>query len=188
MCQFNTAVMAPDGNESLVRRLAESSRLKWVQLDNPHVMGQLEPGEAYFFTTHGMCDCGSDIGGARQPRVPFGRVPNYEQDVKKLRKRGWSDARIERRMRQQRDDQERKQADWKARQQTAGEELDRWVLFLKSVVQQGAADWIGVMHHMYRGRIDAETIPFERRWVKIDMLDPKMLHELEADVLFTLTK
>ena len=47
--------MAPNGDESEVRRLAKASLLKWELLDNPGVMKQLRDGERYFLTTRGMC-------------------------------------------------------------------------------------------------------------------------------------
>ena len=62
MCYYITATMAPNGDESAVRRLAKASLLKWEPLDNPGVVKQLHPGERYFLTTRGMCDCGTEIG------------------------------------------------------------------------------------------------------------------------------
>ncbi|MCU0706943.1 MAG: hypothetical protein MUF23_01490 [Pirellula sp.] len=52
--------MAPNGDESAVRRLAKTSLLNWEPLDNPGVIKQLRRGERYFLTTRGMCDCGTE--------------------------------------------------------------------------------------------------------------------------------
>ena len=95
MCYYITATMAPNGDESAVRRLAKASLLKWESLDKPGVVKQLQPGERYFLTTRGMCDCGTEIGVSLRSdgRLPD-RDPDLSREIKKLKKKGWTENNI----------------------------------------------------------------------------------------------
>lgn len=185
MCQFNTATMAPGGNGELVRHLARQSRLKWEPLGNAFIVKQLERGETYFFTTWGMCDCGSEVGRASREAAPDDELGDRSRDIKKFRKLGWSETKIERWIDQQKQDRVRKKVEWEARHATTGEEIDRWIAFTKRVIEQDAARWIGVMHHFYHHGIDSAKVDITRRWIKIDYLTPACLQQLEANVLLT---
>ena len=66
MCHYVTATMSADGDEVAVRRIAKGFVLRWDPLENPSVATVLAAGERYFFTTRGMCDCGTDLGSARR--------------------------------------------------------------------------------------------------------------------------
>lgn len=89
--------MAPNGDESAVRRLAKASLLKWEPLDNPGVIKQLRHGERYFLTTRGMCDCGTEIGvSVRTAGTLPPRDADISREVKKLKKKGWTDAKVDR--------------------------------------------------------------------------------------------
>ncbi len=188
MCQFNTATMSPDGDQDLVRRLAKQARLKWEPLGNRFVTRQLEPGETYFFTTWGMCDCGSEVGSASRALVPDGELGDLSRDIKKFRKQGWSETKIKRWLAQQKQDRERKQVEWETRHPITGDELERWVEFIRQVIEQDAARWIGVMHHDYDGGIESEKINVTRRWSKLDQLSPELLQKLDRDMLLTIAE
>ncbi|PQO27150.1 hypothetical protein [Blastopirellula marina] len=188
MCQFNTATMSPGGNEELVRGLAKQARLKWEPLGNVFIAKQLEPGETYFFTTWGMCDCGSEVGSAQHETAPNGELGDLSRELKKLRQRGWSETKIERWLAQQKQDRVRKKAEWEARHQTTREELERWIEFVRCVLEQDAARWIGVMHHFYNHRIESAKITLTRQWIRLDQVSPEELQGLKPDVLLTIAK
>ncbi len=97
MCHYITATMAPNGDESAVRRLAKASLLKWEPLDNPGVIKKLRRGERYFLTTRGMCDCDTEIGvSVRTAGTLPPRDADLSREVKKLKKKGWTDAKVDR--------------------------------------------------------------------------------------------
>lgn len=188
MCQFNTATMSPGGNEDQVRNLAKQARLKWEPISNAFIVKQLEPRETYFFTTWGMCDCGSEVGSAQRESAPDDKLGDLSRDIKKFRQRGWSETKIERWLAQQKQDRVRKKAEWETRHQTTGEELERWIEFVRCVIKQDAARWIGVMHHFYNQGIESAKITFTRQWVPLDQVSPERLQRLNPDVLLTIAK
>lgn len=157
-------------------------------MGNAFVVRQLEPGEKYFFTTWGMCDCGSEVGSSQRETPPTDELGDLSRDLKKFRQSGWSETKIERWLAQKRQDRVRKKAEWKTRHQTIGEELDRWIEFMRSVIEQDAARWIGVMHHFYNHEIESAKITFTRQWVSLDLISPKRLQTLKPDVLLTIAK
>src|SRR5262249_55763506 len=109
MCHYVTATMSAGGDEATVRRIAKGFLLRWEQIENSSVRRVLVPGEKYFFTTRGMCDCGTDLGSALRTVVGL-RPPDHEREAKKLRKKGWGAAKIERHLKDRQSDYDRRAA------------------------------------------------------------------------------
>lgn len=160
MCHYITATMAPQGDESAVRRLATASLLRWEPLDNPRVIQQLPEGEKYFLTTRGMCDCGTAIGASRRidGTLPP-RDPDLSRQIKKLEKKGWSEAKIDRWLQQTEESAHSKRQEAAARLSGPQPELERWIRFVSAVLTGNHADWIGILVHWYGGNVTTEAVP-----------------------------
>ncbi len=94
MCTYITAVIAADADEAAIRQCADQWGHGWKAIDNRHVLGQLRPGERYYLTTRGHCDCGTALGSMgpeweHRSKDPANKVPA-------LRRKGWSEAKITR--------------------------------------------------------------------------------------------
>jgi len=183
MCHYVTATMSAGGEANAVRKIADTFALRWEQIHNPSVAKALLPGETYFYTTRGMCDCGTDLGSARRIATP--RPPDHEREAKKLRKKGWGAAKIERRHKDRQADFERRQAEAEARKDQPPHHAQIWCDFIHAVLDAGAARSIGILLHFYRGGIDSERIPIAgRRSLKAGELTAQVLLQLEEDVLY----
>ena len=103
MCHFITAVMSPSKNADAVRTLAKTHQLRWEPIKNPFVQKLLKPGEGQYYTTWGMCDCGSELGSLAggDSLTPVQQQTAKERTIRKLHKKGWSQAKIDRRMAQE---------------------------------------------------------------------------------------
>lgn len=163
MCHFITATMSPSADEAALRRHAEGALLKWEPLQNPSVEKLLLPGERYFLTTRGMCDCGTSLGltSQRGELSPLDEA-DYTRDIKKYRKRGWSQAKIDRWLSQLQSDRERKIRAATHRPDEVHSEIDRWVDFISAALQGQATEWISILLHFYHGPL-SERISLKHR-------------------------
>ena len=183
MCHYITATMSADGDENIVRRLAKNHLLKWEPLENPSLKKLLLPGEGYFFTTRRMCDCGTTIGSAANDHSLPIRT-DFSREIKKHRKKGWSEAKIDRWLQQRKSDQQRKQAEAEARQLEPGPEVRLWIEFVNLVVRESHASHIGLLLHWYSGGLSTENLRTDtRKWVGLKDLDQDYLLGAEEDVL-----
>jgi hypothetical protein len=185
MCYFITATMSADGDENAVRRLAQQHLLRWERITNPTVISLLRPGETYFFTTRGMCDCDTAIGSAHRDLI---REPNWAREIKKLRKKGWTQQKIERWEADRRKDIERNRSMAEARQGAGSVGVQSWIDFIRSVIESSSASGIGIVLHFYAGSLNREACIRERRSVSIDELTTEFLLNVEEDILYTFSQ
>jgi hypothetical protein len=188
MCHYITATMAPDGDESMVRRLANKAHLKWEPLENPSVIQHLRSGERYFLTTPGMCDCGTALGA--RIRVQ-GTLPPRDSDlsgtIKNLKKKGWSASKIDRWVEQLKAYVNRKHEETAARL-NCKHEIERWIEFVSAVLEGKHAQWIGIMVHWYGGNLETASIAAGSRcWLPLSDLTDDYLLNLAEDTLHTFT-
>jgi hypothetical protein len=175
--------MSAGGDASAVRTIAKAFLLRWEQIHNPSVAKALLPGETYYYTTHGICDCGTDLGSAHRNAAL--RPPDHEREAEKLRKKGWGAAKIERRFKDRQADFKRRQAEAEARRDRPPHHAQTWCDFVHAVLDAGAARSIGILLHFYSGGVDSERIPIGgRRIVPAARLTARDLLELEEDVLY----
>jgi hypothetical protein len=181
--------MAPNGDESAVRRLAKASLLKWEPLDNPSVSKQLRHGERYFLTTRGMCNCGTEIGmSIRTAETLPPRDPDLSREINKLKKKGWSASKIERWIEQAKADTTRKHNEAAVRLSGRHPEIERWIQFVSEVLTGNHADWIGILIHWYSGDVATEAISTDkRRWLSLTEFTEDYLLNAGEDTLHTVT-
>ncbi len=187
MCQFITATGGRIRDDHALRQLAKRSLLKWVPIDNPSVSsGLLLPDEHYFSTCRKMCDCGTELGcraGAAQRALSV--ETDEPRDIKKFRKRGWSEARIARWLEETRASRERSRERNFRHTHGPWPEIDRWIEFIQAVIENRTADWVGIFVHSYHGGVETEKLPIQpARWVSRSELTPEFLMEIEEDVLY----
>ncbi len=188
MCIFITATMAPRGDETAVRRLAESALLNWEPLVNPVVLSQLHPGERTFSTTRGTCDCGTEIGISHRSNGPA-RDPDISRSVQNFRKKGWSEAKIDRWVAQTAANSARRREAVAVRLSGPHPEIDRWIQFLSAVLTGYHADWIGILVHWYGGGVADEALAIgTNRWLSTADLTEDCLLGLEDDTLYRIAR
>lgn len=183
MCQYITGILTPEGRPELVRRIAKGHLLRWDPLANRHVLKQLAAGETYYYTTRGNCDCGTALGSARREAISpeEAEVQEAKMDRKaaKLRRRGWSLERVQRWEEQIQKDRSPPLHD------DRDPEAQRWIAFIREVIESGAARGVGLLLHWYNGMIESERIGIRRREeVAVQALDVSYLLDIEEDTLY----
>lgn len=176
--------MSSDGDANATRRLAKGAFLRWEAITNSSVSTALLPGESYYFTTRGMCDCGTAIGSKHRNRAAS-VVPDFVREAKKLRKKGWGENKIERWLAERKTDYDRRLEEANARNQVNTATVQNWVDFIRGAIESGSASEIGLLLHWYRHGPENERITIgERRSIHLTELTNEFLTQFEEDVLY----
>lgn len=183
MCTFIAATVPRDADIPAVAALAEAHGLGWEELPNKHLLAQVGPGASWFLTTRKHCDCDTALGAATS-RVP-NRMHDFESDVPRLRKRGWSEQKITRWLADKSDAEARREQVRLSRADASTSEVDSWLQFLDNALRSGATRSIGILIHFYSGLVTGERIEIKRRdSTRFADVTSAHLGEMEADVLY----
>ena len=183
MCLFITATLPRGAKLDCVAPIFDTYKLSFELVSNPYVLGQLPPGERYISTTSSHCDCGSALGslGGRDRDESGG----HEHELKKLRRKGWSEAKILRWLEQKELTKEKHAREDEARAGSYTPVAQYWVDFISAVLNSGCTDRLGILLHFYRMDVEDERVKLlgsER--VKLEELTPRLLMEMEYDVVY----
>lgn len=175
MCHYITAVLPADADEQAVAAIMERHSRLLAPQENPGVKEQLRPGERYFLTTAGYCDCGTGLGAMwREETRMAKRQSSAEREEERLRKQGWSETKIAR---------------WKAdklkfvtKQSSAA--VGDWETLLREVLSSGAARQISLLLHWYSGPVSSNIKLLGRERVDIAGLSTDVLARMQEDKLY----
>lgn len=183
MCYYITAVARVRDPDAL-SAAAWSHRLRWLPLANSSITPFLQRGEAYFATTQGLCDCGTPLGAARRVDSEA-RRKRFEAEATRLRRQGWSAAKVERWIEQQVANLARDRAAAEQKNRGAAAGVQNWVDFLTIAFQQNLVDSLGLLLHFYRTDVARERLPVQsRQSLPLSELSNELLAGLEEDVLY----
>jgi hypothetical protein len=183
MCHFITATLPRKVKLDLVAPFFESHKLGFKPVANRHVTAQIEAGDAYILTTRGQCDCGTVLG-SHNHADDHGSVGS-ERELEKLRKQGWSEAKIQRWIEQKEQTKVRN-----VRKEEAGARADQplaeqWIRFITDLLESGYTSKIGLLLHLYHGGIETERIQIQsKEKVTLAELSPGQLMSMKEDVLY----
>lgn len=183
MCHYITGLLSPDADSSAVGRVAKSHLRKWQPLEKHSLRSTLRDGETYYLTTRGMCDCGTGLG-VLTTGTP--REPNYQRKAKRLRKKGWSETKIELWLdgkRRELEKIESRNADYLTNPPV---DVVHWKEFISDVLDANLAEYVGLIVHWYDGLIETERINItDRRWIPYEEVSHEYLLRAEEDVIHT---
>ena len=168
---------------NLVAPLFEAHNLSFKEITNPHVSSQLDVGDIYILTTSSHCDCGTALGILN--RSGDSESVSYDREAKKLRKQGWSEARIQRWLEQKEQTKEKHLQENEAHAKTGTPDAAHWVAFITTVLKSGNTRKIGLLLHMYHGGTESERIKIlGKESIKLKELSPGRLREMKEDVAY----
>ena len=183
MCLYITATLPRNAKLDCVAPIFETYKLSFEPTSNPYVLKQLPPGEVYISTTTSHCDCGSALGslGRRDGDEP----ESYEHEIKRLRRKSWSEAKIRRWLEQKGQTREKHAREDEARARSNTPVAQYWVDFISAVLNSKCTGRVGILLHFYHMGVEDERIKIlgsER--VKLEQLTPRLLMEMEYDVIY----
>jgi hypothetical protein len=170
MCHFIKLVLPAQADVGALREVMQRHGRLLEPCCDPHLDGDLAPDERAFLT-RGNCDCGTALVRPRGPR----REHDEGREPAKLRRSGWSEAKIQR-WRQQRAGVVTRKAEARAR--TREHESEQWRALLEDLL--GAkVEHIGLVVHwvtagVHRGPVFPRT-----------HLNAETLSTLEENILYT---
>ena len=142
MCTFITATVNEDADPERIEATFERTRFCFVELPAP---AGIPAGRRYLAHNSGHCDCGTAVGeGYRDERPPY--TPD---DLAKLRKKGWSDAKIERWKAQKLDAEAKDERATLDRQRAAHRDLASYVDLVRAMLDTPGVRVFGLMHDFY---------------------------------------
>jgi hypothetical protein len=183
MCHYITATLPIKDDIASVASIFKSHGFGFELISNPHVAEQIGPQDCYVLTSGKYCHCGTALGSLTN-RVPAKAI-NFEAQVKKLRKQGWSEAKIKRWLEQKEQTKERHLRDDEALAKGGDPELDRWIMLFKELIKVRQLPTVGLLLHWYHGSVEGERIKFQRRErFRLSELTAERLMRIEEDVLY----
>jgi hypothetical protein len=129
MCHFITATLPHVVKPDSVAPIFESHKLGFELISNPHVAEQVDSQDWFVLTSRKHCDCGTSFGSLNHQDAA--KAPSYDRELNRVRKKGWSEAKIQRWLEQKEHTKERHLAEG------GGPELDRWIEFLNELIRSG---------------------------------------------------
>lgn len=168
MCHFITLIVRGELPDlaAVMKRHGRSA----TPIDNPSIRGILSADEAQFLTTSGHCDCGTVLA-ARS-------VEQYDplKEAARLRRKGWSDAKIARSLR----DSER--AD--SRPTKHIDSFEFWNAVLEDVAAMPRIKGVGLLVHAYEGDVGNEEFQAARRDLSGGNFAEALANMREDELLF----
>jgi hypothetical protein len=179
MCRFVTAALPAKADMASIRKRLGPPTAVLCPTTNASVEEHLEPGSHYFRAFEGHCDCDTVLGTARWEK-PSVEITQGELD--KLRRKGWTEQKIERWIAQHDELHARRTAE-AAKERTY--DLRRWQALIDATVRSYASPYFVVLLHMYDGTLEGDCVPIRRevRVPEADVTD-EYLVGLEEDVLY----
>ena len=170
-------------------QLPREMMCNWIEYENSFLRPQVPRGERLVFTTHGHCDCDTVLG--RRRCEDFRTRPGISQkDLKKLRKKGWSEAKIERWKQEVSHTIDRNKALRQEQFESRRPEAEVWLNFIRDAMAAANAPHLGIFLHFYNdGGMEDEKIRLSRS-ERLDLTDvsPDFLMDVEQDVLYLFSR
>jgi hypothetical protein len=155
MCYFISAVISGiDVAEFNTALRNADTDVQFSEVPTPGIQSQLKSGEHYLIhDTGASCDCDTWLGAANRMQSH----DNLDKEVAKLRKRGWTETRIER---------------WRSEKQESAGRADQrfadnkdnlpWIRVIQTALANGATGF-GLLLHWYDGDLDDARFSITRQ-------------------------
>lgn len=185
MCHYITATLPAGVDPQVVAPIFQRHQRALKPLGNASLLAQLPPGEQQFLTTLKFCDCGTALGSLLSQKDEH--AP--EDELPKLRRKGWSEAKIERWLNDKRAAKERQQLAREGRAQLDTPDAESWQALLQEVLETTPTQHVGLLLHWYHGSIESERIAIQEVVrVPIARATPEFLMRTAEDVVYCFTR
>lgn len=187
MCQFVTAILPNDADAAELAAVFRRHGRACTAYVNATLAAQIGRVESSCYTTPGHCDCGTPLGStaieaAADSRDGGDTRDEREIEVARLRRKGWSESKIERTLIQRDEAKARPIAPRRGEQlQTS---LDVWSALIREALASPRTAYIGLLVHNYRGGInDEEIVLQDRQVIRMGKLSDATLASMRNDAI-----
>lgn len=174
MCTFITAIVPTETALPQLRELCDKYGFDVAPMDNLSLR-TVVPDGYQFLPMRGPCNCDTALGYSSSSMY---QMHNLQQESSKLKRKGWSAAKIAR----WKTDKARAPQQKKAEKDS---ELRQWERWIGEVVRSRTAKNISIILHLYDGSIDTDRISIKSiENINIDGLNAEKLANLDWDILY----
>lgn len=183
MCHFITMVAPKDTDMGLLRSELKKHHREVLVVENRHVNKHLKAGELYFCAAPKFCDCGTALGRDNiKGYKKESQQKKLDKSVSRFRRIGWSEAKIERWLR------DSNQAIEKNTPDGPDGTTSEWSALIKSLLEQHKLRYVGILLHMYSGNFENSPKSISRKNIKnSEGLNDKLL-TMNEDVLYIIER
>jgi len=147
MCIFIHAAVPKDTDIQRLTPVFKQHGWRVTLAENESLQKQMP--EDIVLRLTGVCDC-STVLGRQRPEILEDDLKKPTDEVARYKRKGWSQAKIDRAMADKMRHQET-QTEVDKSQQTR--QLSAWISFIEDVLQQKTASKFGVLYHMFNGSL-----------------------------------
>jgi len=94
MCHIISGVIPQNIKRESIQDILDEFSMNFSPLNNQHIEKHISGQMSYVLATRGSCDCGTMLGISSRSQTPASE--HLPLEIKKMRKNGWSDVKIER--------------------------------------------------------------------------------------------
>lgn len=174
MCRFITATLPATADAAALDAIARRHGRQLQPMSNESIERQIGLDFRYFLTTLGHCDCDTPLGRLAPERLRHQADP--AEATRRLRRKGWSEAKIARAQAQQ---QAKREADGTVRGALAS-----WIAFIGEALAYDSRVRIGLLLHDYHGALHADIALQGRQTVSVQALTGDWLERMREEVLY----
>ena len=153
MCLYITLIALTDDAAALGAVMARHGRAA-TPIDNASLRKALREGERQYLTAGRSCDCGSVLEAGLA--APEDQIEKDARDAARLRRKGWSEAKIARAVEGHRKAEARRAA-------SGPDSFGLWEAVLRDLRDEAHLPYAGLFVHQYRGALATETFEPSRR-------------------------
>lgn len=181
MCQFNLLIIDKESKSEYLEKLLIENGFGFRELDNKSLASQIGLTKKVILTTKGHCDCGSILGLNHQGSNS--RI-DVEKEKKKLRKKKWSEPKIERYLSDKLKEQNKREQECVLGNEA---EENNWIRL--SQILRNEEIQFGILFRQFGGLLEDEIIEIEKtNQVPIELLSKGELRNFTENQLNLITK
>lgn len=153
-----------------------------VLTENPSVSSILREGEYQYFTTKGHCDCGTVLANedADTPDRVAERSSVLTKQKLRLKRKGWSQAKISRWLDEKQGAQERRKND-------PQDSFELWANLVAEIAGEADVKSVGILVHHYSGLLTEEIFEANRTEVRFSEFRDRLSSMKEDELLIAVS-
>lgn len=185
MCIFITAIIPADFDFAGAKPTLEKHGMLFEKIENQFLQNQIH-GDIAVRASRSVCDCDTSLGSERRLKSVEQKYQNYHAEISTKRKKGWSDSKIKRWLKEKETTAERK---LHSLEDKCNEDVNNWIEFITSLFSQNLTNRLGLMIHMFNGGLADERIILkgsERIEFTGDLIE--RLKDFEQDTVYMISK
>ncbi len=181
MCQFNLVILDKETVSENLEELFIENGFGYRELNNNSLQAQIGNSKQIILTTKGHCDCGPILGINDQVS---NRGIDITKEKKKLRKKKWSESKIERYLSDKLKEQNKKREESELGNEA---EETNWVNL--SRVLRNQMSKFGILYQQFSGLIEDEEFEIEQiNQISMTLLNAGEMRNFKEDQLNWITK